>query len=88
MAETSRDPDDIRRRNLTYKATLDEAFDFANQYMKDNFNHSKHLVEVLGKGLYKLRKRDDGTWGDCDWASWGETIIIEELTELNKEEKK
>lgn len=72
LADTSRDPDDIVIEKLAYRNSLDEAKQYANDYIKEKF-----------LGVQPLKEYKDGSYRATNFCSYGETIIIEKVNSIN-----
>lgn len=65
LAETSRDPDDIRVENLGCKDNLEQAIDLANKFIKDRFFNKNTQLKKQGHN-----------YTATDFCSWGKTIVV------------
>jgi len=72
LAETCRDPDDIRYTELGGSDDLNTAIEFAKKYIKQKFIFPERAV------LYE----HNGSYSATDSGSWPKTIVIEKLKEI------
>ena len=66
LADTWRDPDDIRIVDIGYRSTIEEAKSVAEKYIKEHFFDP----------TAKLKETEDGGYYAVDFRSYGVTIII------------
>lgn len=73
LADTSRDKDNMVVEELAFRTSLDEARQYANDYIKKKFFH---------KGI-QLKEYRDGSFRATNLCSYGETIIVEKINSMN-----
>lgn len=67
-SDTSRDPDEIRTKELCYKNKKEDAVKFCENYIKENFCRKKEKLQQTKNGFEAT-----------DFCSYAETIIAEHI---------